>query len=192
VSKDTTFGLGMQQLADLLAMVAAGPERENGAPDEQTVGEALQKLLGEKLALTADVERGLASVVGRDRAKLLLAAGRSIGDLLLDPETDPALLHLLKEQRKAAISGGGSEEQRLAEKVAYFTAIASALVHHGRKITSYSYARLADDLTTLARKECLPRDVQSLLGNAAAVCVRRKPESGQGSASRHGSEGRAG
>ena len=170
----TTSGLSPQQMAQLLALGTEGPHAAPVPAAKSSTAEALRQLLatlssvdgGETLSLDAVRPTG-------DRPP---AAGRSIGELLADRRTDLATITAIKDYGKGLVHGRGEESALAAATAVYYAAIAAALVHHGRKITSYSHVRLVESFDRLIGRPWLTAEIDRLFSDARRLCDK---ESGQ-------------
>ena len=180
----TTSGLSPQQMAQLLALGTEGPhEAVAAATAEPGAAEALRQLLatlapmdgGETLSLGAVRPiRSLDPFRAGDRP--VAAATRSIGELLADRRTDLATITAIKDYGKGLVHGRGGESAMAAATAVYYAAIAAALVHHGRKITSYSHVRLVESFDRLIGRPWLTAEIDRLFSDARRLCDK---ESGQ-------------
>lgn len=94
--------------------------------------------------------------------------GRSIGESLLDPTTPVAVLKEIKECYQRLARDGECESDRRVATAIYFCAIASALIFHGERITSYSSEDLADAVRKLCDKAWIDPDLKNLLAQVDA------------------------
>jgi hypothetical protein len=95
---------------------------------------------------------------------------RAIGDLLLDPDTDIAELTSLKQYAKGLSKQDGPELSRQVAVTVYYSAVAAALAHHGRKITNLSYGALETAMTKLIEADWIALDIADLLARARRIC----------------------
>jgi hypothetical protein len=167
---DITSRVSAGSLAALLAVAAERPTPDEADEGGETVEETLDRLLAGRLPLPPGAADELAAALGRTREKLLALAGRTVGDLLLDPQTDPAVLRFLKEYGRERASWGETDAECAAGTIVYCAAIAGGLTFHKQKITSFPYAGLAAELAKLLRKECVPAPFTQLFAEAVAVC----------------------
>ena len=167
---DITSRMNAEGLAALLTVAADSPPQDQPPHTHNTVQDALDSLLAGKLPLTSDAAAELSAVLGRTTENLLAAADRTLRDLLLDPQTDLAVLRFLKEYARERSSWSESDAERAAGVVIYCAAIANALIFHSRKITSYSHADLAAELAKLPDKACVPHELKERFRRAITIC----------------------
>jgi hypothetical protein len=163
-------------MAQLLALGTEGPhEAVAAATAEPGAAEALRQLL----ATLAPVDGGETLSLGAVRPtgdRPVAAATRSIGELLADRRTDLATITAIKDYGKGLVHGRGGESAMAAATAVYYAAIAAALVHHGRKITSYSHVRLVESFDRLIGRPWLTAEIDRLFSDARRLCDK---ESGQ-------------
>lgn len=97
-------------------------------------------------------------------------AGQALGQLLMNPHTDLAIVRALKDYAKALSRCGAQGPEHTAAIVVYYAAIASALVFHGKKITRHSYETLRGAFSQLVEKNWLPREVKELFRRSREAC----------------------
>jgi hypothetical protein len=106
--------------------------------------------------------------------------GESVGMLLYDPQTDVAVLEKIKDSSKAAAEAASSEAEHDVAIAMYYGAIASALVHHQRRITSFSYESLHESFDSLLENQWLTAELAGLLREGQKVCLaesaKREPQ----------------
>lgn len=176
MKKETTNGSRPQRLAWLLAIGLKGGHSEGNPGDGQTPAEVLENILGTQLPLDPTLPNSLPTVLSWTSDEVLSAAGRTICDLLLNPQTHLVVIRTLKDYGKGLVRRAGSGAKETAATVIYYAAIASGLVFHGRKITRHSYGTLHEAYTELDRKSWIPSELKDLFGRAHAICRQRKQE----------------
>ncbi|HET6496043.1 MAG TPA: hypothetical protein VFH61_11855 [Thermoleophilia bacterium] len=166
-SKDTTWGSDPERLAEMVGM-GAGADCQDLRPDE-----AREDLLGRQLRATLPLTQKeadeLAVFVGEMRDRLPLQ-GRALGEVLLDEETELGILSAIKEHGKVLSQSTDSEAERDVGLTIYFAAIAGAILFHDHRITSYSYAALADAFERLVHKRWMNPKLARHFAKARAKC----------------------
>ena len=177
--------------------------------DKKTVqlsAEHLAQLLGESMAVEADAGED-ADEAKRDFLDLQLACEVSpsarpadgpsspepesfvqtaphesvtVGQALLDPRTPLAVLEGIKEIGKRLSSRQDRPVEHDVGTALYYAAIAAALAHHGRKITSWPDRDLADALADVAARAWIPVQIRDVL--ARAHCLAQVKSTGQATA----------
>jgi len=162
-SIDSTFGLRLDQLADLFSVAAddrAPTEADDGA-GEASVAEMLRRRLA--TALPGDF----------DPTSL---PGRSVLQVLLSPESTFGQLEAIKAENKSQTTAPVSEAECAAATTLYYGAIASALVHHRKKITQGSYRKLDESLALLSEKTWMAEELRELFSQARRICQSKRNE----------------
>jgi hypothetical protein len=108
------------------------------------------------------------------RPSLPPTVARPLLKVLLSPESDTHLLETLKERGKTLSAGSVSSYERATATTIYYAAIASALLHHGRKISRHSYDTLARSFFQLSAKRWMPSELKSLFDRAIETCGNRR------------------
>ena len=95
-----------------------------------------------------------------------------MGGVLLDSETGLDVLETIKDYGKKLVAGKDSEAEHAVSTAIYFAAIASALLFHDQKITSYTYPALAEAFSTLIDKQWLAPELARHLAKARRLCIK--------------------
>jgi hypothetical protein len=172
----TTFGLSSKTLARLLRLGSQAPQMEVELDDDQLKAEILHDRLAETLPLcdlqadpTSRRQTRMSGTIG-------VLGGESIGALLLAPRTDIDILKRIKDRgRKLSETAKSGPEHHVANTI-YYAAIASALVHHGSRVTTHSYANLRKSFGRLAQEHWISQTLAELFGKAEQAC-RNQPQS---------------
>ncbi len=171
--EETTYGLSPKHLARLLAIGLEKDDGENKLGDTRTPAEELEEILSRRLSLDPATPDSMPAILNRPCGELLPAAGRSMGNVLLDPATDLAIIRTLKDYGKQLVRRG-LEGKRAAAIVIYYAAIASALLFHNHKITQHSYEKLEKAYTDLEQKPWVPPELKELFQKARTLCQERQ------------------
>ena len=175
--EETTYGLSPKHLARLLAIGLEKNDGENKLGDTRTPAEELDEILSRKLSLDPATPDSIPVILNRPCGELLPAAGRSMGDVLLDPSTDLAIIRTLKDCGKQLVRLSDTKSKQAAATVIYYAAIASALVFHRQKISRHSYEKLNEAYARLHEKPWIGPKLKHLLKKAEEICEKRKPRS---------------
>jgi hypothetical protein len=161
-SIESTLGLRPDQLADLFSVAIddRAPVGEAGA-EEESVGQILRH----RLATPSPGDSDPTSL-----------PGRSVLEVLLDPKSTVNELEVIKAKNKSQTVAPLSEGQGAAATTLYYGAIASALVHHRKKITQGSYQKLEESLALLGEKTWMVEELRELLSQARRICQSRRDE----------------
>ena len=160
VTSTATNGVDPKRLAPLLSL---GIERQSEA-------ELLQDRLGSPLPLDSD-QAGPLSTMTRDLCESLASvAGRTLGQVLLDRNTDITVIEAIKAYAKRLAHRREPKTEQSVAVTVYFAAIANALLFHDKKLTKHSYGSLALYLTILIDKEWMLPSLGDLLVQAREIC----------------------
>jgi hypothetical protein len=99
-------------------------------------------------------------------------AGRSVRDLLLDPDTDLGVLRRLKTLYKEQNAMAANRPEQDVATTLYYAAVAAGLAYHHRRLSSYSSSELAKALADLSRKSWVAQDLKALFNKAGQVCKK--------------------
>ena len=99
-----------------------------------------------------------------------MLSGDRVGKLLQDSKTELALIRTIKDHGRRVSSNVRSEAEHQAGNTVYFAAIAHALVFHGIRITTLSYADLQKSFDSLTQQDWIPRWLIELFGRASTAC----------------------
>jgi len=166
----STYGLRLDQMADLFALGAEGFDPAAERADDRT----LQTLLGEQL--TSAEPKG--SLV-RDTLVMMVGApdhlvGKPLAVIFLEGESDLGLLREIKNASKALSCSLDSATETALARTIYFAAIAAALVHHDIRISQSTYETLAESLTMLIEKPWIVPELAELFSRARDICRDRQ------------------
>ena len=174
VEPRSTWELGADGLARLLSIGEDHELPDDPASVDELTGEALRKRLAGPVPFgpmsTADV------VLCCSAASPTVSA-RSLGEMLLDPGVDVAVLERIKSWAKRLADRerrrrGRAPEYAVALTI-YYAAAAAALAFHGQKITDYSFGELAGSLDMLIGKPWMAPAASELLTEARRICQER-------------------
>ncbi len=165
--------LNNQQLKNLFT-IGSDVERDpnEGSPDQRK-GEMLRDYLAGILPLDHVVSELLPEILAECCQKMKLFTDQSFAALLADPTTDLPVLEKIKEFNKTLVESAQSQEEHDVAAVVYYAAIASALVHHRKKLTSFSYANLKESLQKLVASPWTTPDLVLLFKQAVDICHQR-------------------
>jgi len=167
MNEESTFGLSAEALAKLLSAcsdVPAPPEADSDAAKT----DALQFHLAAPFPPTARAHESVLAA-GGDLRRL---TGTSVRQLLADVQTPPEALAMIKDYGKELAASHDRPDEVAAGVAITFLAIAAAVVHHDRKISSYDYPALAESFENLAARAWMPADLAALLAEGAKRCRR--------------------
>lgn len=165
----TTFDLGSEKVARLLRIGAEG-DRSKAKPSELHLkAELLRDRLAETLSLYDPPSADLSTTQTRMSHTMACLAGEPIGRRLLDPATDLAVIRRIKDHGRSLAQTARSKPQRRVANTLYYAAIAAALLFHGARITSHSYADLGKSFRRLADETWISPSLTELFGKASTI-----------------------
>jgi hypothetical protein len=173
-NKKSTFGLRLDQLADLFAMATKDrASTETDSADERLAemlcGELAEVMPGNSLLFPAASE-----VSANQRYDVTSLAGRSLLQVLFSPESSVSQLQVVKEASKRLTTTSVSEAERAVATTIYHAAIARCLVHHGKKITQHSYNKLDESFALLIEKKWMASELVKLFSDARRICKGKR------------------
>jgi hypothetical protein len=173
--KDSTLGLSPAKLARLLGITldsGTGKGRRNSI---QTTSELIRAHLAGTLPFDTTVIEELPAIIGRLRHDLIAQGGKTLGEVLADPQSDLDAIKKIRQHAKRMASRRNSEAKHAVAIAIYFAAIANALIFHKTKITTHSYGSLGASFGNLAKKPWMPTELVSLFTKACRQCRKKAP-----------------
>ena len=162
-----------EQLADMLGFALEADQTELADPAELTAI-SLQNKLDGPLPPDPDAVAKLPTLLDNIYNELVPGGRRSLGEALTEPKTDISTILRIKDHAKQTVTQDCPQTQRTTSLTIYYAAIASALIFHDRKITTYSYDALAISLAKLLDKPWIPPDLVEHLNTARKICLDHK------------------
>jgi hypothetical protein len=167
-----TSGLEADKLHELFRICSEVPPAEEQTDSDQEKTELLQDILAETLPV--EVPKGnlnerlttLCQISG-------ISSGESINNLLSNTKTDASLLRKIKDYFKKQSAATKSESEHEVANTVYYAAIASALVNHGIRISSFSYKNLLESFDRLTQENWISKDIVQLFVKAQKVCTNK-------------------
>ena len=172
--KESTFGASAKGLAGLLGVGAGIDVPQDAVGADRAAGELLGARLAGTLPLDTAVVDALPAILGKLQAELLPLAGRPLGEVLLDAKTELGVIKRIKDYGKKLAAGRDSKANHSAATAIYFASIASALLFHDKKITSYSYEHLRESFNELIEETWIPPQLARHLSKARRFCKKRQ------------------
>jgi hypothetical protein len=169
----STAHLNKEKLAKLFDIGSDTKSERGAVSPDQRKAEMLRDCLAGILPLDQAVSELLPEVFAELLEKIKLFTGQSFAALLADPATDISIIRKIKEFNKTLVDSAPSAEEHDVAAVIYYAAIASALVHHDKRITSFSYASLGDSLKKLVESPWMTPDLADLFQKAIGICQQK-------------------
>lgn len=171
---DSKWQLETDRLARLLSIGEDHELPDDPASVDELTAELLRKRLASPLPLAP---ASATEVVLCWSSAGSPATARSVGEVLLDPSTDVAVLQRIKSWGKKLADRQRDRPNRSPEYAAgltiYYAAIASALAFHDERITDYGFGQLAEALQRLIDQPWLSPAVSDLFAKAGRICQER-------------------
>ena len=164
--ESTTFGLVPDKLAKLRTISGDREGDRIERTDDQIRSEHLHDLLAEKMPVDQALAQILPDVLAEICEEIKPFTGHSFSQLILNPDTDLRVLKRIKDFTKEWQKKAASDLERDVLAAIYYAAIASALVHHGQRITSFSRDTLKKTFSSLITKNWLTGDLKALFKKA--------------------------
>jgi len=146
------------------------PDRPAAMPDgHEQRGDLLCDIL--RRPLPPDGQGEPAAITVQSYPVFRSVAGPPLRELLLDPKTDIAVLHRIKEYAKAMGQKAGTEAEKDVFLAIYLAAIAAAKLFHSDRITEHADTDLARFLEFFARQPWMPTVLVALFQKAISSCL---------------------
>jgi len=178
MTNKSIYGLKPSQLGRLLSVSACVPESVSDVSEDQIKEVMFRDRLGRRLADEPDLQEALRSVSGQATGFAPPTLERSLRDLLLDPQSGTPVLQAIKDHTKRLSATVTSGSQTLITTTIYYAAIAAALVHHGERITKYSWEKLTERFSLLAQRMWIDGDIRGLFAQAVECCREKQKGAG--------------
>jgi hypothetical protein len=173
----STFGLHAGKLAHLFGL-GAGQDPDGEGPDHTpNEAELLRERLGERLPNGLWSLGQLSREWERFDRTVNSVLGLPLRELLIQPDTDPALLGQVKDYAARLSTSAQSRGHKQVANVIYYAAIASALLHHDHILTEFSHSELHRAYSTLAEVQWVTPELAHLFAAAASVCAAKEDAS---------------
>ena len=174
MDKDTsTFGLKPDKLAQLWSMGSKMDRSDSEKSNDQTKADLLCDRLAQKIPFDDVVAQLLPKALAQVCKDIQPFTGNSYGVLINDPLTDVTILKKIKDNSKKLSQHINSNDEYDVITVIYYAAIASALVFHNRRITSFSYGHLNKKFISLLEHTWLTSDIRNLFQKARDYCGQK-------------------
>ena len=170
MGKKSTYGLRLDQLAELLSVGIDESDFLDKISDDKAIAGMLRNWLIKSLPKDSSLLDSLLVIMGRLGCGMQSLAGKSIGDVLLDPQTDIGLLQAIKIYGKKLSFTVDSEAEKAIAITMYHAAIANSLVHHDKKISQLSYDTLERSFALLVEKKWMTPELKEMFSQARGIC----------------------
>jgi hypothetical protein len=176
MSTNSTYGLELEQLADLFAIGANEGHQMDDTCDDEAAAGLLRSQLNGVLPKDSIIVDSILMMMGRMGCDMRSLAGKSLAEVLFDPQSDVGLLQAVKDySKKVSCSSMCATEAAVATSI-YYAALASALVYHDKKITQYTYEALDESFALLIEKKWMEPALARLFSRARTICQQRQKD----------------
>ena len=172
--KKSTYGLSLDQLADLLAVGIDEPGFVDKISDDTAIAAALHNWLVRSLPQDASLLDSLLVIMGRLGCGMNALVGKSVGKILLDPQTDIGILQAIKTYGKKLSYTVDSPAENAIAITLYYAALANALVHHDEKISQQTYDTLGQAFDVLIEKKWMTPELTEMFSQARRICQEKR------------------
>ena len=170
MGKKSTYGLTLDQMADLLSVGIDEANFLDEISDSETTAQVLQNQLVTSISRNSSLLDSLLVIIGKMGYGMESFSGKSLGDLLLNSDTDISLIKAIKTySKKLSLTLDSGDKHNVAVTI-YHAAIASGIVYHDQKISSSSYRTLVDSFTVFMEKDWLTPELKELFSRARDIC----------------------
>jgi len=176
MERRSTYGMRLDQMKSLFFMGAEEPVDTEERDDNERMASLLQEQLTRALPQGSLLLDALFMMLDRQGCDTRPLAGRSLGSVFLNPQTDPTLLEAIKNCSKELACTLDSEAERTLATTLYFAAMASALVHHDKKITQKGHRKLEASFVLLTEKKWMAQELVDLFSRARGICAADRSE----------------
>jgi len=172
--RKSTFGLRLDQLADIFALAAKDKAPTEAERADKRLAEMLRRHLTEVMPGKSLLFSASSEVSATRQCDLTSLAGWSLLQVLFSPESSVNQLQAVKEASKRLTTRSVSETERAVATTIYHAAIASCLVHHDKKITQHSYDKLDESFALLIEKKWMAQKFIELFSHARRICQSKR------------------
>jgi hypothetical protein len=174
MEKKSTFGLRLNQMARLFALGVCEPDPADEKADSERMAALLREQLDSALTKRSLLFDALVLMLDQQGHDTRALTARSLGEVLLSPQSDIALLQGIKECSKKLSESLDSPAERALATTLYFAALAGALVHHDTKITQITCAKLEESFALLLDKKWMAEELRVLFSRAIRICQAKR------------------
>ncbi len=173
MNDSSTSEASPDRLARLLEVGLDSQDQERSDQPPAITGDLLRARLAGTLPLDESVVDALPVILQRPCEELAPLSNKTLGEVLLDSQTDLPATKTLKEYGKTLALRHRSDADHDSAIAIYYAAIASALMFHDQKITQYSYADLASSFEMLIHKPWMVPELDRHFSEARKFCQQK-------------------
>ena len=172
----STYGLRLDQMKNLFFMGTEPVDSGDKRDDNEKMADLLHEQLTRTLPRGSLLLDALFMMLNRQGCDTRPLAGRSLGEVFLDPNSDVELLEAIKNCSKKLSAALDSQAEAALATTLYFAALASALVYHDKRVTQSTYKKLEESFASLMQKQWMTREMIALFSRAQRICGNRQDQ----------------
>jgi len=174
MDKQSTYGLKLEQLANLFSVAAEEENHMDDFHNEKAAASLLQNQLTSSLPKDSLLLNSILMMLDQPGSDIQSLAGKSLLEVLLNPKSDAGLLRVIKDYSKSLSRSSTCEVEMAVATIIYYAALASLLIYHEKKITQYSYEALAESFALLMEKKWMAEELVELFSRARRICESKR------------------
>ena len=171
MNNNSTHGLKPEQLFNLLSI---GTDKELFCSDTMTsdeeIKEFFQSLVHRKVPRETSIVDSILIYLRESKAFGKSIINHSLGDILINPQTELELLKAIKDYSKKIYQSTVSKGENSIAVAIYYAAIASGLVYHDMKISDHTYQTLKDAFVNLMDQPWMISEIKELFSDSYKIC----------------------
>ena len=170
MSEESLFGLDPKKLDSLLSIVTEGADTSSDPKSERRLAELLQQWLQSTFSKDSALLEPVVDSLKHRKCTADSVANKSVRDILLDPDSDIAVLEALSDHTERLSSSTTSEAESTIAVIVHFAVQASLLVYHHKTSEDFSYEHLAASFGDLVTRKWIPADLKGVFWQAHKTC----------------------
>jgi len=174
MDKQSTYGLKLEQLANLFSVAAEEENHMDDFHNEKAAAGLLQNQLTSSLPKDSLLLNSILMMLDQPGSDIQSLAGKSLLEVLLNPKSDAGLLRVIKDYSKSLSRSSTCEVEMAVATIIYYAALASLLIYHEKKITQYSYESLDESFALLMEKKWMAEELVELFSRARRICESKR------------------
>lgn len=170
MSGESIFGLNPKRLDRLLSIIAEGTDVPTDPDSERVLIELLQQWLQSTFCKDSHFLRLIVESPKWPICEQKSFADKSLRDVLLDPDSDIAVLEVLSDHSERLSLFTKSELESAIAVIVHFAVRASMIVYHEKTFDDFPYESLAESFADILSKKWIPADLKGLFWQAHKSC----------------------
>lgn len=155
---------------ELLSLALSAQKALQSDDEKERRVDLLYDILTSPLPVCRRTSDSLPPALRGQARSLQSVAGKTVGDLIQDPQIDLTTIRKIKDHAKKSGTSAKSKAESDAFLAVYYAAIAGALVIHGKKITKHGLEDLTQFFQSFMKKDWVLPELKSLFGKAYDYC----------------------